>query len=70
MQTFSNMDYAKYALFILGCTTVGTLFFKGLIGLPTFFTVFLTIVGTQLALKFLGNLVIGLNFEITKEKKL
>jgi len=70
MQTFSKADYLRYAAFLLGCTTVGVMLFMGLFGLPTFFTVLLTVIGTQLALKFLGKVVIGINYDMTKVKKL
>lgn len=70
MPTFSKTDYLRYAAFLLGCTTLGVMIFMGLFGLPTFFTVFLTLIGTQLALKLLGRKVIGIDYWMTKEKKL
>jgi len=70
IKEFFTKEMLKYGLFLLGCTVAGIMIFEGILGLPLFFTVFLTAVGTQLALKFLGKLVIGMDYSMTKEKKL
>jgi hypothetical protein len=70
MQTFSKIDYLKYLGFIVGCTGIGVILFSLILGLPSFFNVFLTVVGTQLALKYLGKKVIGIDYWMAKEKKL
>lgn len=70
MQTFSKIDWLKLFAFLVGCTTVGTIVFEGILQLHPFFTVLLTAIGTQFALKFLGTKVIGITYSMTKEKKL
>lgn len=67
---FFTTEILKYGTFLLGCTVAGILIFEGMLGLPVFFTVLFTVIGTQFALRFLGKLVIGMDYSMTKEKKL
>jgi len=64
------MDYLKYLGFITVCSGIGAVAFSAILGLPAFFSILLTVVGTQLALTYLGKKVIGIDYWMAKEKKL
>jgi len=70
MQTFSKQEYVRVGMFIALCTLFGAGIFGEVLHLGPFFTELATVFGTLLALKTLGPRTLGMEFTMSKFKKL